>query len=252
MSKDSGETGGEAVRLQKVLSSWGLASRRTIEQWMLAGRITVDGVIADTLGLKVVPDACTICLDGRVVTPPEPDGHGHLVLAFHKPVGVITSLKDPRGRKTICDFLDPNLPRVYPIGRLDYDSSGLLLLTNDGELTNRLLHPRFKVEKEYVARIADLELSVQDLEAFRSGLELDDGRTLPCRITAAGNGRYHVVLREGRKRQVRRMFAVLHRKVISLHRIRFGSVVIGDLAPGAVRPLSAAETAALREGPQEP
>ena len=233
----------EKVRLHKLLAGWGLASRRTIEEWMLAGRVTVNGVPATAPGLVIVPADVQIKVDGKLVTAPDDTKAVPLVVALHKPAGVLTTLEDPHGRKTVAELL-PAHTRLYPIGRLDLDSTGLLLATNDGELTNRLLHPRYKVEKEYRVRIAGDPLTDAECRTFAEGLELDDGPTAPCRIQRLSRQEYLVCLREGRKRQVKRMFQALDRKVLTLHRDRFGPIRLGSLKPGAWRPLTPEE---LRE-----
>jgi 23S rRNA pseudouridine2605 synthase len=252
------------VRLNKLLASWGLASRRTVETWITAGRVAVDGRLVEGQGLQVDPATVLITVDGRPVGPPAGE-KGPIVWAFHKPFDVLSSLADPHGGTLLTAFLPPQ-PRVYPIGRLDRDSTGLLLLTNDGDLTHRLLHPRFKVEKEYLVVIAPPALTHDERRRFAQGLGLEDGITAPCHIMpqrlAPSSGTkessptvseqsagvaYRVILREGRKRQIRRMFAALDRRVVSLHRCRFGPIDLGDLAPGTWRPLTSSELTTLRQ-----
>ncbi|MDD3147064.1 MAG: pseudouridine synthase [Candidatus Riflebacteria bacterium] len=183
-----------------------------------------------------------IKVNGRLIQPPgEEDCRFY---AFNKPLLVVTTMKDERGRKTIADFLPPGR-RLYPVGRLDYDSTGLLIITNHGELTNRLLHPSFKVDKEYIVKISGEVLSPAEAAQFSRGLELDDGLTSPCQLKKLPDNTYSVTIREGRKRQVRRMFAFMGRKVVSLHRIRFGPLKIGNLKAGELRELSSEEKAAL-------
>lgn len=228
----------EAVRVQKLLAGWGLASRRTIEEWILAGRIKVDGVVVKEQGLKLVPGQNLIEVDGQEVRPPvqiDP-----IVLAYHKPVGFVSTLEDPFSRPTILEHL-PQDHRLFPIGRLDLESSGLLLVTNYGEMANRLLHPRYKVDKEYEVIIDGQLLSEAELKRFAEGLPLDDGMTAPCEIRQLVGGKYAIILREGRKRQIRRMLQVLGRQVKHLHRSRFGPIELGRLKPGETRPLNAFE-----------
>ncbi|MFZ2960819.1 MAG: pseudouridine synthase [Candidatus Ozemobacteraceae bacterium] len=238
----------EPVRLQKLLAGWGLASRRAIELWISEGRIKVDGELVQDLGRKVDPDAVRIEVDGRLVTRPGVlETEGRLVVALHKPIGVVSTLADTHGRPTVRDLLMPKERRLFPIGRLDLDTSGLLLATDHGELANRLLHPRFKVDKEYDVHISGGLLSEPDRKIFANGMELDDGPTAPCKIEVTGAGRYRVILREGRKRQIRRMFSLLFRRVLQLHRVRFGPVRIGALFPGECRTLTPREVEALFE-----
>jgi len=232
------------VRLNKLLASWGLASRRAIEAMIAAGRIAVDGEVVADLGRVVDPEAVRIEVDGRPVGPP-PSREG-LVIAFHKPAGVQSTLHDPFGRPTLKDHL-PRDRRLFPIGRLDADSTGLLLATDIGELANRLLHPRYKVEKEYEVTIDGPPLSAPDQARFAAGILLDDGSTAPCRLEPIGRNGWRVVLREGRKRQIKRMFAFFDRQVLTLHRVRFGPIRLGTLRPGETRPLTPAERARLLE-----
>ncbi len=234
----------DLVRLQKLLAGWGIASRRTIEEWMREGRITVNGHIADQPGLSVDPDTVQVAIDGSPISPPQTAEQKFVILMLHKPAGVLTTLEDPHGRPTVAGLI-PTKPRLYPIGRLDYDSTGLLLLTNDGELTNRLLHPRRKVEKEYRVTIVGAPLSASELKQFAHGVSLDDGLTAPCRIKAIRPGEYLICLREGRKRQIKRMFEVFGRRVKTLHRERFGPLVLGDLPEGQSRLITDEERAAL-------
>ena len=233
----------QLVRLQKLLANWGVASRRAVEKLIDIGAVSVNGQTVEGQGFSVDADnPPVIKVNGKIVTPPADD---YQIYVFNKPLRVVTTMKDERGRPTIADYLPPGR-RLYPVGRLDFDSTGLLLITNHGELTNRLLHPSFKVEKEYLVRISGTPLSAEESERFSDGLELDDGLTAPCRIKKNPEpDSYTVTIREGRKRQVRRMFAHLGRQVISLHRVRFGPLSIGSLKAGELRPLSAEEKAAL-------
>lgn len=228
------------VRIQKLLASWGVASRRAIERYIEEGRISVNGEKLKEQGFVVDEENLPkIALDGKILTPPTNPEYS--VFAFHKPKLVITSLDDEKGRRCIADFLPKN-KRLYPVGRLDYDSTGLLLVTDYGELTNRLLHPSFKVAKEYIVRIAGDRLSLKERSDFAAGIMLEDGLTAPCTITElAVQNCYSVILKEGRKRQVKRMFEFFGRKVIRLHRISFGPIKLGDLPSGKLRPLTKKE-----------
>jgi 23S rRNA pseudouridine2605 synthase len=224
----------EPERLQKALARAGLGSRRACEKLVAEGRVTVNGLRA-SLGDRV--DALTdqVEVDG-VRVPIAPDLRYY---AFNKPPGVVTTLRDPQGRPTITAFV-PSGPRVFPVGRLDRDSEGLLLLTNDGELANRLTHPRYGVEKEYLAEVAGTP-SDRALARLVRGVELEDGvaRAISARRVGGASGRaaIRVVMGEGRKREVRRMLAAVGLPVQRLVRLRIGHLRLGRLRPGEVRPL---------------
>jgi 23S rRNA pseudouridine2605 synthase len=208
-----------------------------------AGRVEVNGRLVDTQGVLVDPRRDEIRVDGRVVGQETE----RVYYALHKPVGVVSAAYDPSGRPVVTDLV-PDEVRVYPVGRLDADSEGLILLTNDGELALRLTHPRFEIEKEYHA-LVDGVPGPAALEQLRRGVILDDGWTLPAQASVLGTrpGRswLRVVLREGRKRQVRRMLAAVGHQVRRLVRVRIGDVELGDLPPGAWRPLTGREVAVL-------
>jgi pseudouridine synthase len=232
-------------RLQKYLASCGIASRRAAEQLISAGRVSVNGQVVAELGTRVEPSVDRVEVDGRPVAPPP----AKVYLAVNKPPGIVTTTSDPRGRPTVLDLV-PRLGRLFPAGRLDADSEGLLLLTNDGELANRVMHPRYGCEKEYRALVRGTP-SAQALEQLRSGIELAEGRTAPARVAVDGpaeGGSYwlRVMLREGRKRQVRRMLAAVGLPVERLQRVRIGPLELGSLPPGRSRPLGRSEVAALR------
>jgi pseudouridine synthase len=234
----------EKIRIQKLLASWGVASRRAIEKMIGQGRIKVGGQVLTEQGFKIDPtDTPQIMLDNHLIKKPASTGNNLYI--FHKPVGIVATLKDEKKRKSIKDFLPEN-KRLYPVGRLDMYSSGLLLITDNGELTNRLLHPSFKVEKEYVVRIEGSSLSRQEKADFRQGIELEEGTTAPCKLIQHKDTLlFTVVLKEGRKRQIRRMFEKLGRKVVKLHRIRFGPLKLGNLKPGELRRLGQKDKSAL-------
>jgi len=232
------------MRLQRFLSQAGVTSRRKAEQLILSGRVSVNGEHVERLGTSVVDDD-VVEMDGkRVRIDPR-----RVYLALNKPPGVVTTLRDPQGRRTILDFLPPESPRVVPVGRLDYDTSGLLLLTNDGDLAHTLMHPRFGVEKTYRA-IVHGRLSPQEIVKLQSGIVLDEFRSAPAklRVISSKADRSIVDLRvhEGHKRQVRRMFEALGHRVLALERRRFGPVSLGPLQPGRHRTLAPKEIAALR------
>lgn len=232
------------VRIQKLLASWGVASRRSVENYIKEGRIAVNGKKLDELGLIIDENNLpSISLDGKKILPKV--NIEHSIFVFNKPKFVITSLKDERNRTSIADFLPKN-KRLYPIGRLDYDSTGLLLITDYGELTNRLLHPSFKVPKEYVVKIEGEDLTQEEMKRFASGVKLEEGVTAPCMIKRLEAAKcYSVIVREGHKRQIRRMFEAFERKVAKLHRISFGPVKLGDLPSGRLRPVTKEEKNAL-------
>ncbi len=215
-------------KLQKVLARAGLGSRRTMEQWIQAGRVRVNGEVA-RLGRRVTPED-TIRVDGRLLTAEQTAPRRIRVLAYHKPVGEICTRHDPQGRPTLFEHL-PRLRngRWITIGRLDLNTSGLLLLTNDGELANRLMHPSTGMEREYAVRVLG-EVDKETLERLRSGVELEDGPARFERLRDAGgsgaNHWYHVVLREGRNREVRRLWESQGVTVSRLIRIRYGSVTL--------------------------
>lgn len=224
------------IRLQKLLAHAGVASRRHAEEMILAGRVAVNGTQVDKLGIRVrSQDKVTV--DGREISL-QKSWHYYLI---NKPRGFITSVTDPQGRKTVLDLLK-NLPaRVYPVGRLDYDTSGLLLLTNDGELAYRLSHPSYGVEKTYRVWIKN-NLSEQGFNTLRTGVVLEDGKTAPAKVKPVSSGNrqniLEITIHEGKNRQVRRMFAAVGSQVDKLERVRFGPLYLDDkLKPGLYRPL---------------
>ena len=298
-------------RLQKILAAAGVASRRAAERFVAEGRVTVNGVPVTELGTKADPEHDDIRVDGRPLVAP----NRHTYLALHKPAGVVTTASDERGRQTVLDILPQGVPRVFPVGRLDLDSEGLLLLTDDGDLALRLTHPRYggldrrrsitdrpdehgrpdgrgRFEKEYLV-LAEETLAQEALQRLRAGVVLDGRPTAPARVEPAdppaellsdekvrhrprrdqgtahsdakqrmasgsqvsGAGPpvesrsagtwYRVVLREGRNRQIRRMFAAEGVRVLRLVRVRVGPVRLGALPPATVRPLTAGELEAL-------
>jgi pseudouridine synthase len=232
------------VRLQKILARAGVASRRRCEELLASGRVTVNGAPVH-LGDSADPALDQICLDGVRLGVERP-----AYWLAHKPGGVLTTRHDPRGRPTVIELLPPGVPYVFPVGRLDYDSEGLVLLTNDGALAQVLLHPSLGNEREYAvfARGAMGEAALKQL-AF--GVRLEDGRTAPARISKLrfdrhhGETAFHLTLREGRKRQIRRALAALGHPVRRLVRVRLGPLRLGRLAPGQARPLSGSERRAL-------
>lgn len=226
-------------RIQKILSARGVASRRAAEELIRQGRVTVDGVPC-ALGASAEPDCRTIAVDG-VPIPPPPE---HVYLMLHKPRGYITTLSDERGRRTAASLVDCGT-RVYPVGRLDYDSEGLLLFTNDGALAGRLMHPRREISKVYEVTVrGPLDGAA---ERLRRPLVLDGYRIRPPEVEQTAPGRFLITIHEGRNRQIRRMCAAAGLEVLRLRRIAEGPLQLGTLAPGAWRPLTEAELAALRQ-----
>lgn len=231
-------------RLQKVMAHAGIASRRQCEHLIEAGRVKVNGQFVRELGTKVDPDHDVIEVDGQRVKPER-----HTCILFHKPKGCLTTVTDPFGRRTVMDYIQGVNQRVYPVGRLDFDTSGLLLLTNDGNLSYRLTHPGFGVEKEYWVNVEGVP-SEETLEQLRKGVVLEDGRTAPAKVRLLSKGkkqsRLSLIIHEGRKRQIKRMCQAVGHPVCSLHRVRFGPIHLGNLPPGKYRQLSPDELSALK------
>ena len=236
---------GEGERLQKVLARVGIGSRRVCEDLIGEGRVRVDGEMA-VLGRRVDPETALIEVDGAPVGV-RPD-LVHYIL--NKPAGVVTTADDPQGRPTVVGLV-PDEPRVFPVGRLDVDTEGLLLLTNDGELAHRLTHPSYGVEKEYVAEVEGLPTRAV-LRRLREGVELDDGPTAPARATLVDPSVVRLTIHEGRNRQVRRMCEAVGHSVVRLVRTRIGPLADRSLAPGAWRELTGAEVRSLQRAVAEP
>jgi 23S rRNA pseudouridine2605 synthase len=233
------------MRLAKHLAHAGVASRRAAEAMVAAGRVTVDGeVVRDPA--RDVTGGEAIALDGEPL-PGAPAEHA--VYAVHKPAGVVSTARDTHGRPTVVELV-PSPARLYPVGRLDADTTGLILLTDDGDLAHRLTHPRFEVPKTYVARVGGGPVSGAALRALRAGVDLDDGRTAPARVRRLGPDLLELRIHEGRKRQVRRMCETVGHPVRSLARVAFGPLALGDLPEGAHRRLTEAEVRRLREAPR--
>lgn len=232
----------DGERLQKVLARAGIGSRRVCEDLIAEGRVAVDGEVA-VLGRRVDPATDRITLDGVPVVTRTDLAH----YLLNKPRGVVTTASDPQGRPTVMELV-PDDPRVFPVGRLDLDTEGLLVVTNDGELAQALTHPSLGVEKEYLAEVRGVP-SPGDLRRLRDGIDLDDGPTAPAQVTLAdehgGNAALSIVIHEGRNRQVRRMCEAIGHPVRRLVRVRIGPVRDPALAPGAWRVLTPGEVRAL-------
>jgi 23S rRNA pseudouridine2605 synthase len=236
------------VRLAKFLAHAGVASRRAAERLIADGRVSVHGEVV-TNPATGVDDTSGVAVDGQAVAPEPREVH-----ALNKPAGVVSTARDTHGRPTVVDMIRSHR-RLYPVGRLDADSTGLILLTNDGELADLLTHPRYGVEKVYRARVQPGRVSPRALAALREGVELDDGRTAPARVRQVAPGVLEIALREGRKRQVRRMCEAVGHRVVELERVAFGPLGLRGLERGKSRRLKDAEVERLRRaarGPNRP
>ena len=229
------------MRLAKYLAHAGVASRRAAEALIAAGRVSVEGKVATDPARDVDEDS-RVALDGRPLSGPEP----RVLYAVNKPVGVVSTAHDTHGRPTVVALLPTAGLRLYPVGRLDADSSGLILLTNDGQLANRLTHPSFQVPKTYRTKLGGGPVGDGALRALRDGVQLEDGRTAPALVRRVRGNVIELTIREGRNRQVRRMCAAVGHPVEELQRIGFGPLRLEGLEPGRHRRLSAAEVERLR------
>ena len=228
-------------RLQKLIARAGICSRREAEKIILSGRVTVDGKIVKELGAKADPSQ-KICVDGKPLT----FSAEKIYLLLNKPRGYVSTVKDERGRRTVLELLGENFSeRVYPVGRLDLNSEGLLILTNDGDLTNALIHPRFEVTKTYRAKVSG-DVTEEKLDKLRAGIELDDGLTAPAEIYRLDKDLVEITIHEGRNRQVRRMFAAIGCDVKRLRRIKFAGLTLEGVGVGKFRTLTAREVARLK------
>jgi 23S rRNA pseudouridine2605 synthase len=230
------------MRLAKYLAHSGVASRRAAEKLVAAGRVTVGGEVV-TDPARDVDESSGVAVDGGSVAP-EP----REVYALNKPAGVMSTARDPGGNPTVVSLV-PSARRLYPVGRLDADSTGLILLTNDGELANRLMHPRYGVQKTYRARVTPSPISESSLRRLREGVELEDGPTSPAKVRRLAPARFEITIGEGRNRQVRRMVEAVGHRVAELERVAFGPLRLDGLEPGQHRRLTAAEVERLRKVP---
>ncbi len=232
------------MRLQKYLALSGVASRRAAEKLIAEGHVTVDGQTVSAMGV-MVEDGQTVCVDGRAVRPEEEKHY----LMYHKPAGEVCTASDPEGRATVLDKFRDYPVRLYPVGRLDYDSEGLLLLTNDGELTEKMLHPSKEVEKAYLARVSQ-QVTMEEAKQLERGVMVDGRPTSRARVRVLTQTPLYtdmiVTIHEGRNRQIRKMVAAVGHEVVMLRRIRFGPLSLGELPRGMWRALTPEELQSLQ------
>jgi len=232
-------------RLQKILSKTGHASRRHAEKLIMEGRVKVNGVVVKNLGFKSDPRKDHIRVDGKPIGTFEPK----VYLVLNKPRGCVTTLDDPLGRPTIRDFLHGKKKRIYPIGRLDFDSEGLLILTNDGELHHRLTHPRYGIPRTYLVKVKGIP-DVGAMRRIRAGIVLEDGVTLPAKVrivtSLKRNSWMRLTVYEGRNRLIKKMCDAISHPVTRLRRIRYGPLTLGDLKLGKYRYLTSKEIDELK------
>ncbi len=238
------------VRLQKLIAGTGIASRRKAEEMIAAGRVMVNGKVVTELGTKVEPGRDHVKVDGKHLSAAQP----FVYLMLNKPKNVMSTLDDPGGRTTVRDFLRGVSVRVFPVGRLDFDSEGLMLLTNNGDLAQALLHPRYHVPKTYLIKVKGV-LSNEEIKKLEQGVRLEDGITSPAMVKKVrkveANSWLEITIREGRKHQVKRMLESVGHPVIKLMRIKMGPLVLGNLEPGEFRFLTDREANALRDVVEE-
>jgi len=231
-------------RLQKLISQAGISSRRAAEDMILAGRVTVNDVVVTELGSKADPAIDTITVDGKPVRPVT----SHLYILLNKPAGYMTTLDDPEGRPLVTGLLKEISERVYPVGRLDYNTEGLLLLTNDGDWANKLMHPRHEIDKEYHVRVRGKAHKSQ-IDQLAAGVMLDEKKTAPASVRLIKDGEQNdwlsITIHEGRNRQIRRMCEAVSLSVVRLKRVRYGNLELGFLKSGQFRTLTEAEVADL-------
>lgn len=233
------------IRLQKVIAASGVASRRAAETMIREGRVTVNGKVVRVLGTCIDPSKDHVKIDGRHVQPTEPE----VFVLLHKPPGYVTTMNDPQGRPTIADLVEKVKVRVFPVGRLDYDTEGLLLLTNNGQVAQACVHPRYHVPKTYLVKVSGV-CTDEEIRNLQDGIALDDGMTAPAVVRKSGkakaNSWLELTIYEGRKHQIKRMLETLGHRVVRIKRIRFGPLALGDLPVGVCRFATDAEANALR------
>lgn len=225
------------MRLQKYLALCGVASRRNAEKLIIDGHITVNGNLVTTMGLQVDESVDVVCVDGQHVIP-EDEKH---YIAYNKPVGEVTTVSDPEGRATVMDKFRDYPVRLFPVGRLDYDSEGILLLSNDGDMMNRVLHPSFEIKKAYLIRVSN-QVSDDEIIRLRKGVMIDGRMTSPAEVRLIRRQTFStdllITIHEGRNRQVRKMIDAIAHQVVQLKRVQFGPVLLGDLPAGMWRKLT--------------
>jgi 23S rRNA pseudouridine2605 synthase len=240
----------EGIRLQKVIAEAGVASRRAAEEMIRTGRVQVNGRIVVEQGLRVDPEQDEIKVDGTILSRPE----SKVYLLFYKPGGCVTTVSDPQGRRTVLDLIDGVDARVFPVGRLDYDAEGLLVLTNDGFLANRLQHPRYGVPKIYEVKVKGRP-DERALARLRQGVVLEEGRTAPAEVSVLRllpkAAWLRIVLHQGWNRQIKRMGEAVGYPVSKIRRVGYGPLEPGELKPGAFRPLTPREVRKLYEIAQQ-
>ena len=233
------------VRLQKVIAASGVASRRAAETMIKDGHVTVNGKVVRVLGTCIDPSKDHVKIDGRHVQQAEPE----VFVLLHKPAGYVTTMDDPQGRPTVADLVPKVKVRVFPVGRLDYDTEGLLLLTNNGKVAQACVHPRYHVPKTYLVKVSGV-CTDEEIRNLEDGVALDDGMTAPATVRKSGKAKVNswleLTIHEGRTHQVKRMLEALGHRVVRIKRIRFGPIELGDLPVGASRFVTDAEANALR------
>ncbi|MFA6549725.1 MAG: pseudouridine synthase [Candidatus Margulisiibacteriota bacterium] len=221
------------LRLQKYIADCGIASRRKAEGLIATGKVSVNGKLVTELGTKVDPVRDKVAVEGKIVKPQEKK----IYLKLYKPRGIVSACSDKK-EKTVLDLVKDIPERLYPIGRLDKDSEGLILLTNDGELANRLMHPRYEHEKEYEVTV-QFPIFYRQIERLEAGVVIDGEETLPTKVKQISSRKFHIILKEGKNRQIRKMVKEVGNKVVQLKRVRIGNVTLGQLKPGKYEVLSA-------------
>lgn len=231
-------------KLHRFLARCGVASRRCAERWIEEGRVRVNGEIADRQGIRIVPGRDQVEVDGRIVRPVQP-----VYLLLYKPKGVLTTVKDPKGRRTVLDLV-PRYKGLFPVGRLDFATEGLLLITNDGLLAHRLLHPRYEVPRIYEVKVERI-LRSTEIDRIERGIRLDGTFVRPSAVSMIRKGKNHcwvrLVVHEGRHHEVRRLFKKIGHPVVHLRRVGFASLNLRGLRPGQYRPLTPEEITQLRK-----
>ncbi len=234
-------------RLQKILAAAGVASRREAEKIILAGRVKVNGKTVTELGSKFNADSCRITVDGKAIIAEK-----KVYYLFYKPRGVVTTMSDPQNRRTVADFMKDLPERVFPVGRLDFNTEGLLLMTNDGELAQKLMHPSHEINKTYLVRVPGI-VPQEKLDLLRMGVKLEDGMTAPAVVNLRAydhernSTQFDITIHEGRNRQVRRMCDFIGFPVRDLKRIKMGPLNLSGLSKGKYRQLSETELSALKK-----